>query len=190
MATSILCRKRGLSDAFGSPSCSPHKIAFLDLADLGDSSTRRAKRSAQSMEGDRPQGLRDSLLVKSSRGLLDASVSRARHDQPPSLEQSPFVATPAAEEAGRETENVVSDKAESKLCRACKQRPAEKLFTLTSEEIREIVQRAVARRESEVRKEYDEVLSAKLSDQFNNFRKFHEDYVSRQLNQSDYSYMS
>jgi len=190
MATSILCRKRGLSDAFGSPSCSPHKIAFLDLADLGDSSVRRAKRSAKLMEGDRPQGLRDSLVSKSSRGLLDASVSRARRDEPPSLEQSPFVATPAVEDAGRETENLMSDKADVKLCRACKQKPAEKLFTLTSEELREIVQRAVARRENEVRKEYDEVLSARLSDQFSSFRKFHEDYVSRQLNQSEYSYMS
>ena len=113
-------RKRGLSDAFGSPgakqlrvgaSCSPHKIAFLDLADHS-----------------------------------------------------------------------------ARLCRACKQRPGEHLFT--SEDVQKIVERAVAKREGELRQEYDAILQQRQAENFSNFRRFHEDYVSRQLNQSDYSYMS
>lgn len=105
------------------------------------------------------------------------------------MDQSPFrapVPETSADEAGESVDNLGSEKA--RLCRSCKQRPAERLFT--QEELREIVQRAIARREGEIRSEYDQVLQARLAEQFNSFRRFHEDYVSRQLNQSDYSYMS
>jgi hypothetical protein len=191
MAT-ILCRKRGMSEAFGSPShqkmarvgaasCSPHKIAFLDLAE--HQQARRAKRCAQLMSGD--DGVRGNH--KALRGLVDANVPRPRSNSLDGMDQSPFCSAADAGMAGPSDENVGGgDKV--KFCRACKTRPAEHLFT--SEDVREIVARAVAKREGEVRTEYDQVLQTQMAEQFNNFRRFHEDYVSRQLNQSDYSYMS
>jgi len=183
MATDILCRKRGITEAFGSPSCSPHKIAFLDLA---DSAARRAKRTAAMMQGEGMNLDRGgSMPTKALRGLMDVNVPRPRTDSS-AMEESPFRGS-ACEGGGSCGENMpVNDK--PKLCRMCKQRPAERLYT--GEEVRDIVQRAIARREGEIRTEFDQVLQQRLADQFNNFRRFHEDYVSRQLNQSDYSYMS
>lgn len=65
---------------------------------------------------------------------------------------------------------------------------SEKLFTW--EEVKEIVARALAERESVLRQEYDKILQEQLQEQFRNFAKFNEDYISRQLKQSDFSYLS
>ena len=190
-------RKRGLSDAFGSPgakqmrvgaSCSPHKIAFLDLA---DHSARRAKRSAQVMGGEEgPQQAHKAL-----RSFADANVPRGRAGGPSDMGlDSPFRAPQDAEMgegSAADGENYFGGRQGGKgarLCRACKQRPGEHLFT--SEDVQKIVERAVAKREGELRQEYDAILQQRQAENFSNFRRFHEDYVSRQLNQSDYSYMS
>ena len=184
----VMSRKRALSDAFGSPStkqmrvgasCSPHKIAFLDLA---DHSARRAKRTIQMMEENGSQGGRDH---KALRSFADANVPRGRVD---CVEGQTFAAQSEAAMASAFDENLEADPKKAKLCRNCKARPGEHLFT--GEDVRQIVDRAVAKREGEVRQEFEAVLQAKMAEQFNNFRRFHEDYVSRQLNQSDYSYMS
>jgi len=197
MTSMMICnpRKRGLSDAFGSPgakhmrvgaSCSPHKIAFLDLA---DHAARRAKRSAQVMqEGEGPQQAHKAL-----RSFADANVPRGRGGgaSDMAMEQSPFRAQISgdAEMGEGDGENFMRGaQVGGKLCRACKQRPGEKLFT--KEEVEKLVQREVSKREEQLRAEYDAVLQQRQAENFNNFRRFHEDYVSRQLNQSDYSYMS
>jgi hypothetical protein len=65
---------------------------------------------------------------------------------------------------------------------------AEKLFTY--DEVREIVNRVVAEREAALRAEYDVILQERLQEQFKSFAKFNEDYISRQLKQSDFSYLS
>ena len=64
----------------------------------------------------------------------------------------------------------------------------EKLFTYN--EVKEIVSRAIGEKEIELRAEYERVLQEKLQEQFRNFSKFNEDYISRQLKQSDFSYLS
>jgi len=64
----------------------------------------------------------------------------------------------------------------------------DKLFTF--EEVKAIVQRLLAEKESSLRIEYDQILQEKLQEQFRNFTKFNEDYISRQLKQSDFSYLS
>mmetsp|Transcript_7948 Transcript_7948/g.10924 ORF Transcript_7948/g.10924 Transcript_7948/m.10924 type:complete len:186 (+) Transcript_7948:86-643(+) len=65
---------------------------------------------------------------------------------------------------------------------------SEKLFTF--EQVKEIVQRFVAEREAALREEYDKILQERLQEQFKNFAKFNEDYISRQLKNSDWSYLS
>jgi len=171
MATSVICGKRLHSGAFGSPSCSPRKIAFLDLA---HSEARRAKRMLNADHDGKEYDAR-----KVARGLLETSVSRQHESSP---EPSAFMGSSPGELMNED------ELGAPKVCRSCKQRPAERLYT--SDELREIVQRAVARRENELRAEYDQILQTRLAEQFNNFRKFHEDYVSRQLNQSTNSYIS
>ena len=64
----------------------------------------------------------------------------------------------------------------------------EKLFTF--EQVKEIVQRFVAEKEAALREEYDRILQERLQEQFRNFAKFNEDYISRQLKNSDWSYLS
>jgi len=66
--------------------------------------------------------------------------------------------------------------------------PCEKLFTL--EEVKEIVARVVAEREAALRQEYNQILERQLRDQFTVFSQYSEDNISRQLKQSDFSYMS
>merc|ERR1711907_812232 len=79
-----------------------------------------------------------------------------------------------------------SDK--KKLCKMCKERAGERLFS--EKEVREIVQKELSKREKELEDTYNEVLQNRLAEQYHNFCRFHEDCVSRQLNQSDYSYMT
>eukprot|EP00741_Cyanophora_paradoxa_P017239 tig00020961_g16651.t1 len=63
----------------------------------------------------------------------------------------------------------------------------EPVFTLS--EVREIVQRALEDRENILRSEYDKILQERLTEQFHHFAKFNEDYISRQLKQSQFSYI-
>jgi hypothetical protein len=69
-----------------------------------------------------------------------------------------------------------------------KNKPEEILFTY--DQVKDIVARALADREQQLRTEYDLILQERLQEQFKNFAKFNEDYISRQLKQSDWSYLS
>merc|ERR1711934_1023680 len=82
----------------------------------------------------------------------------------------------------------VNNSRKSKLCRQCQANPAERMFN--AEEVRAIVAKAVKKNEEELRFEYDRVLQSRLAEQFENFTKYYEDYVSRMSKQSDFSYMS
>jgi len=64
----------------------------------------------------------------------------------------------------------------------------EALFTESM--VRAMIEKAVAERETYIRAEYDLILQERLQEQYRNFAKFHEDYISRQLKESDFSYMS
>jgi len=64
----------------------------------------------------------------------------------------------------------------------------EKLFSYA--EVKEIVHRCLLEKESALRAEYDVILQERLQEQYRNFAKFNEDYISRQFKQSDFSYLS
>jgi hypothetical protein len=64
----------------------------------------------------------------------------------------------------------------------------EKLFTFN--EVKEIVNRALLEKEAALRAEYDRILQELLQEQFRNFSKFNEDYISRQLKSTECSYLS
>lgn len=171
MATTLVAaRKRGFSDAFGSPQCSPKRIAFLDLGEA-----RRAKRTLMMMEGNKVRAA-SSPAQKMARSVVGVSRSDSS--------DSPFAgACPPTPEVN------LPAKKKGEVCKECKQRTAgERLYT--GDEVREIVQKAVAQREKELEATYNQVLHDRLEEQFNDYRRHHDDCVSRQLNQSDYSYMS
>jgi len=65
---------------------------------------------------------------------------------------------------------------------------SEPLFT--ESQVRAMIEKAVADREISLRAEYDSILQERLQEQYRSFSKFHEDYISRQLKDSDFSYMS
>ena len=52
-----------------------------------------------------------------------------------------------------------------------------------------IVRHAVDQKEAQLREQYDQVLQAKLQEQYACFAKFNEDYMSRQLKERDMSYV-
>jgi len=60
----------------------------------------------------------------------------------------------------------------------------------TTEEMREIVQRAVALREEALRVEYAVILHEKLQEQFSSFTRFNADHISRQIKGNPFSYVS
>jgi len=70
------------------------------------------------------------------------------------------------------------------------QSPPDNGRTFSLAELKQIVQRALEVREVQLRQDYDRVLQARLQEQFESFTRYHEDYVSRQLKQSEFSYMS
>eukprot|EP01137_Pigoraptor_chileana_P013340 Opistho-2@66735 len=68
------------------------------------------------------------------------------------------------------------------------QQMTEVYFTL--DQVRAIVAKAVEEREMQLRSEYDGILQRKLGEQFQNFTKFNEDYINRQMRESPWNYMS
>uniref|UniRef100_A0A7S4NTM2 Akirin n=1 Tax=Paramoeba aestuarina TaxID=180227 RepID=A0A7S4NTM2_9EUKA len=92
----------------------------------------------------------------------------------------------------REIEKDVSEKVTDivRTKRRQKREPGkqERLFTL--DEVKEIVAKAVAEREEEIRLEYNEILSRRLQEQYESFARYNEDCISRRVKESDFSYMS
>lgn len=64
----------------------------------------------------------------------------------------------------------------------------EKLFSVN--DVRDIVESVLAERESKLKEEFTKVLNERLAEQFRDFTKFNEDFVSRQYRGRDYSYLS
>jgi len=52
------------------------------------------------------------------------------------------------------------------------------------------VRRAVEEREDSLHEEFTRILKEKLAEQFENFSRFNHDYISRQLKESQWDYMS
>lgn len=62
--------------------------------------------------------------------------------------------------------------------------------TYSHEELTSIVSKVVEQRERALREDYNKLLQAKLSEQFQSFTKFNEDYISRQIKGNPFSYVS
>eukprot|EP00698_Gefionella_okellyi_P003658 TRINITY_DN13426_c0_g1_i1.p1 TRINITY_DN13426_c0_g1~~TRINITY_DN13426_c0_g1_i1.p1 ORF type:complete len:159 (-),score=25.30 TRINITY_DN13426_c0_g1_i1:118-594(-) len=60
----------------------------------------------------------------------------------------------------------------------------------TKEEVEQLVAAAVQACETRIRAEYEKILSEKLAEQFESFTNFNNSYISRQLKESEFSYMS
>lgn len=66
--------------------------------------------------------------------------------------------------------------------------PAEKVFTVA--DLRDIVTSVVAERETKLSEEFAGVLNDRLAEQFRDFTKFNEDYVTRQMRGREFTYLS
>ena len=64
----------------------------------------------------------------------------------------------------------------------------EKLYT--HEELRAVVNKALSIQGASLRSEYNGILQSKLAEQFQSFTKFNQDYISRQIKGSPFSYVS
>eukprot|EP01117_Protostelium_nocturnum_P011889 TRINITY_DN433_c0_g1_i1.p1 TRINITY_DN433_c0_g1~~TRINITY_DN433_c0_g1_i1.p1 ORF type:complete len:185 (-),score=66.41 TRINITY_DN433_c0_g1_i1:146-700(-) len=60
----------------------------------------------------------------------------------------------------------------------------------TEQQVKEIVNRIVGEKMEQLRCEYDRILQEKLQEQYRNFAKYNEDYLSRQYKDSDFSYLN
>merc|ERR1712072_549177 len=178
MAAALISRKRGINEAFGISSpvepvgCSPRKVSFLGLE---EKNARRAKRTLMMLENGR---MRSSEAHKLARGLLTRCVQP--HPKRGELDESPEPSS-----FGNDSPALVGDldlgRSKKRLCKMCKQRPGERVYS--ESEVREIVQKALNKRETEMEETYNEILQNKLEEQYQEFSRFHEDCVSRQLNQ-------
>jgi len=176
MATVSFSNKRSFDQSFGNvtpAACSPHKIAFLDPNEL----SAPVKRQASFLDTSGP--------TKRLRQLKHSSIANAETPMLP-IRDSAFAAVSVPTETLEDVP--VNNSRKSKLCRQCQANPAERMFN--AEEVRAIVAKAVKKNEEELRFEYDRVLQSRLAEQFENFTKYYEDYVSRMSKQSDFSYMS
>eukprot|EP00301_Raphidiophrys_heterophryoidea_P021863 c6167_g1_i1.p1 GENE.c6167_g1_i1~~c6167_g1_i1.p1 ORF type:complete len:209 (-),score=59.08 c6167_g1_i1:332-886(-) len=66
--------------------------------------------------------------------------------------------------------------------------PQEQKFT--KDEVKLILDKALREMESKLREQYDSILQEQLSEQFQNFTRFNDDYVSRRLRASTFEYVS
>eukprot|EP01113_Clastostelium_recurvatum_P047710 TRINITY_DN8557_c0_g1_i1.p1 TRINITY_DN8557_c0_g1~~TRINITY_DN8557_c0_g1_i1.p1 ORF type:complete len:208 (+),score=8.53 TRINITY_DN8557_c0_g1_i1:65-688(+) len=64
----------------------------------------------------------------------------------------------------------------------------DKIFSI--HEVKAILERALKDREDQLRLEYDQILQEQLQEQFREFSKFNEDYISRAMRSGEASYIS
>lgn len=64
----------------------------------------------------------------------------------------------------------------------------DKVFTV--EDLRDIITSVLAERENKLKEEFAATLHERLGEQFRDFTKFNEDYVSRQMKGRDFTYLS
>jgi len=65
-----------------------------------------------------------------------------------------------------------------------------KSMLYTAEQVKQIVLDALEERDIQLREEYNQILHDRLREQFDNFTRFNQDYISRHLKKSDFSYLS
>jgi hypothetical protein len=118
--------------------------------------------------------------------FFDTTPKKVKAKEVQETTLSKYYETPFVANTQLETDNLTDF-----LGKKSKPKPKEKEEVLfTYDQVKEIVNRAVAEREAQLRVEYDMILNERLQEQFRNFTKFNEDYISRQLKQSDFSYLS
>lgn len=64
----------------------------------------------------------------------------------------------------------------------------EKVFTVA--DLRDIINSVLAEREAKLNDDFARILHDRLAEQFRDFTKFNEDYVTRQLRGRDFAYLS
>eukprot|EP00301_Raphidiophrys_heterophryoidea_P022569 c6697_g1_i1.p1 GENE.c6697_g1_i1~~c6697_g1_i1.p1 ORF type:complete len:196 (+),score=39.88 c6697_g1_i1:66-590(+) len=68
--------------------------------------------------------------------------------------------------------------------------PQESEQKFTKDEVKSILEKALRDMEAKLREQYDGILQEQLAEQFQNFTKFNEDYVSRRMRTSTFEYVS
>lgn len=155
--------------------CSPHKLPVENFSQFSP-----AKRFRNVEEGS-PVNNNGFGFADTNMGNMNSSpmqIPRIRAD-------SPFSQINSNPQQDAEMQDAVMKQV---FAKKKKDDSAERLFTYA--EVKEIIGRVVSEKEAAIKAEYDRVLHDCLQEQFRNFAKFNEDYVSRQFKQSDFSYLS
>lgn len=91
-----------------------------------------------------------------------------------------------------ELDAIVESLSPSKCCKFSiqdkVQGKAQKMYS--HQDVIDIVSKVTAQRESQLRLEYEEILTAKLNEQFNSFTRFNQDHISRMVQGNTFSYVS
>ena len=186
MATGVCGAKRpldldGMKDALPATCSAAHMTTPEGLAHIQKRQRFAAMMAASAAEAGVPMGssvrTNHFPVVPMKPEEVERLVAQSISPRKVSAEGEPEVRTPVA--AAR-TPNGGSS--------AEKEKRREKMYS--HEEVTSIVSKVVQQREAAIRAEYNLLLQAKLAEQFQTFTKHNEDYISRQIKGSPFSYVS
>jgi len=139
--------------------CTPHRISFLTSPNKPSQPQQHNKRFRSAVE------------------------TKTRSNQNQSLKRrSPYTpSTSSNEVADKMMDYVMEVKAKKRKLR---NKPPKTTFT--EEQVRKIVAEALTHQEGEIRLEFQAILNQQLSEQFQQFSQFNQDYISRQFASKGY----
>ncbi|CEO99545.1 unnamed protein product (mitochondrion) [Plasmodiophora brassicae] len=119
------------------------------------------------------------------RPRLDVTQSLQHHDSQSSTRTSPFA--PATLNISELIDRPKRPSRAGRICNRCGHE-SEQMYSIS--EVQSMVEQAVRSASEQIKLEYDAILHQQLCDQFNTFTKFNQDYISRQIKRSEFSYLS
>mmetsp|Transcript_18482 Transcript_18482/g.33087 ORF Transcript_18482/g.33087 Transcript_18482/m.33087 type:complete len:191 (+) Transcript_18482:32-604(+) len=172
------------------PKCSPGKIQFLSL----DGARRKRQRNQE--VGKLPvQSLRFEKDVKSDSKLTDTQTKGKRYRSANAMEMEDEQSSKRL----RRPEGFADETSCSKppnpfvpkdVNVEWKASSKKKKNLFSEEEVKRIVHRALKEQEERLTEQYNKILNDRLAEQFENFTRFNQDYVYRQLRAKTSSYIS
>jgi len=126
--------------------------------------------------------------VRMEESNSNMNTNMERSNSPSRNVESPFNTVLTNSQNAIDFDRLVASKNRMQKDKSISTASGEKLYTY--EEMKEIALLLLAQKETNLKQEYEQILQERLQEQFKNFAKFNEDYISRQLKQSDFSYLS
>lgn len=152
--------------------CSPHRISFLNSHD--------AKKYRRDMESDANQSV----------CITGDHVNQSYFNPPSSTSEYLNLVIQDNIPTTKQNTSQCASMDNSPMANLIFGEPKKKEKKFTAAEVQRLINEAVAKREAELREEYDRVLQQLLQQQFESFNNYQQQYVSRHLNKQDAAYIS